>query len=43
MDTIYIYINSRNSRISSLRRLLLSHTSKINLKRSGKYVALYME
>ena len=38
MDTILL--NSENSKISNLHRLLLHLSNKINLKRSGKYVAL---
>ena len=33
-------MNSKNSKISGPRRLSLNLTDKINLKRSGKYVAL---
>ena len=35
-----IFLNSKNSRISDLHRLLFNFTDKINLKRSNKYVAL---
>ena len=38
MDTIFM--NSRNSKTSDPRRLLLNLSDKINLKRSDKYVAL---
>ena len=38
MDTIFV--NSKNSKTSYLHRLLLNLSHKINLKRSGKYVAL---
>ena len=38
MDTIFM--NSENSKISDLDRLLLNLSDKINLKRSDKYVAL---
>ena len=38
MDTIFM--NSKNSKTSDTRRLLLSFTNKENLKRSDKYVAL---
>ena len=38
MDTILL--NSENSKTSNLHRLLLHLSNKINLKRSGKYVAL---
>ena len=40
MDTIFM--NSKNSGISDLHRLLLNLTDKINLKRSDKYVVLYL-
>ena len=33
-------MNSENSGISDLHRLLLNLTSKVNLKRTNKYVAL---
>ena len=35
-----VFMNSKNSKISDLHRLLLNLTDKINLKRSDKYVAL---
>ena len=38
MDTIFM--NSENSKTSDSQRLLLSHTDKINLKRTDKYVDL---
>ena len=38
MDTIFM--NSKNSKTADPHRLLLNVTDKINLKRSGKYVAL---
>ena len=38
MDTIFT--NSENSKTSDLHILLFSLSNKINLKRSGKYVAL---
>ena len=38
MDTIFM--NSGNSKISELHRLLLNLADKLNLKRSDKYVAL---
>ena len=38
MDTIFL--NSENSKISALYRLLLTLENKIKLKRSDKYVAL---
>ena len=38
MDTIFM--NSENSKTSDTHRLLLNLSDKINLKRSGKYVAL---
>ena len=38
MDTIFI--NSKNSEKSDPRRLLLSLTDKLNLKKIDKYVAL---
>ena len=38
MDTIFM--NSKNSELSDLHRLLLNITDKINLKSSDKYVAL---
>ena len=38
MDTIFL--NSENSKISALHRLLLTLENKIKLKRSDKYVAL---
>ena len=38
MDTVFM--NSENSKISDLYRLLLSLADKLNLKRSDKYVAL---
>ena len=34
-----IFINSKNSKTSDPRRVLLNLTDKINLKRSDKYVA----
>ena len=33
-------MNSKNSKTSDIHRLLLNITDKLNLKRSGKYVAL---
>ena len=36
-------MNSKNSKTSDPHRLLLNLNSKINLKRSDKYVILYME
>ena len=33
-------MNSENSKISDLHRVLLNLTDKINLKKSDKYVAL---
>ena len=33
-------MNSENSKTSDSQRLLLSHTDKINLKRTDKYVDL---
>ena len=38
MDTKFL--NSKNSKISDLHRLLLNLAGKINLKRSGWYVVL---
>ena len=38
MDTIFI--NSRNSKTSEPRRLLINLSNKVNLKRKDKYVAL---
>ena len=38
MDTIFM--NSENSKISDLHRILLNPSNRINLKRSDKYVAL---
>ena len=38
MDTTFM--NFKNSKISQPYRLLLNFADKINLKRSGKYVAL---
>ena len=38
MDTIFM--NSENSKISDLHRLLLNLLDKINLKRSDKYIVL---
>ena len=38
MDTIFM--NSGNSKTSDPHRLLLKLLDKINIKRSGKYVAL---
>ena len=38
MDTIFV--NSENSKISDLHRLLLNLSDKIYLKRRSKYVAL---
>ena len=38
MDTIFM--NSKNSGTSDPHRILLNLTDKINLNRSGKYVAL---
>ena len=38
MDTIFM--NSENSKISKLHRLLLNLSDRINLKRSDNYVAL---
>ena len=38
MDSIFM--NSGNSKTSGALRLLLNLSDKINLKRSGKYVAL---
>ena len=38
MDTIFM--NSKNSKISNLHRLLLNISDKTNLKWSDKYVAL---
>ena len=38
MDTTFM--NSRNSKTSDSRRLLLNLSEKVNLKRSDKYVAL---
>ena len=38
MDTIIM--NSKNSKISDSRRLLLNLSDKINLKRRDKYVTL---
>ena len=35
-----IFVNSKNSKISDLHRLLLNLTEKINLKRSENYVSL---
>ena len=35
-----IIMNSKNNKTSDTHRLLLNLTDKINLKRSGKYVAL---
>ena len=35
-----IFMNSKNSKITDPRGLLLNLTDKINLKRSDKYVAL---
>ena len=35
-----IFMNSKNSKTSDPHRLLLNLTDKINLKRSGRYVAL---
>ena len=35
-----IFINSKNSKISNPKRLLLNLSEKINLKRYDKYVAL---
>ena len=40
MDTDTIFMNSENSEISDIHRLLLNLSDKINLKRSDKYVAL---
>ena len=37
MDTIFM--NSKNSKTSARHRLLLNLSDKINLKKSGKYVA----
>ena len=36
-------MNSKNSKTSDPHRLLLNLNNKINLKRSDKYVILYME
>ena len=38
MDTVFM--NSRNSKIFNLHRLLFNLSDKIDLKRSDKYVAL---
>ena len=38
MDTIFM--NSKNNKTSDPHRLLLNLIDKINVKRSGKYVAL---
>ena len=35
-----IFVNSKNSKISDLHRLLLNLAEKINLKRSENYVSL---
>ena len=35
-----IFVNSKNSKISDLHRLLLNLTEKTNLKRSENYVSL---
>ena len=35
-----IFLNSENSKISALYRLLLTLENKVKLKRSDKYVAL---
>ena len=35
-------MNSKNSKTSDPHRLLFSLTDKMNLKRSDKYVALYI-
>ena len=35
-----IFMNSKNSKTTDPYRLLLNLTNKINLKESGKYVAL---
>ena len=37
-----IFMNSKNSKTSDPHRLLFSLTDKMNLKRSDKYVALYI-
>ena len=36
----YIYMNSGNNKTFDLHRILLNFSDNINLKRSGKYVAL---
>ena len=36
-------MNSKNSKTSDPHRLLLNLNNKINLRRSDKYVILYME
>ena len=40
MKIVNIFINSKNSKISDLHRLLLNLEDKINLKGNNKYVAL---
>ena len=37
-----IFMNSKNSKTSDPHRQLFSLTDKMNLKRSDKYVALYI-
>ena len=37
-----IFMNSKNSKTSDPHRLLFSLTDKMNLKRSDKYVVLYI-
>ena len=37
-----IFMNSKSSKTSDPHRLLFSLTDKMNLKRSDKYVALYI-
>ena len=38
MDTIFL--NSKNSKISDLYRLILNFTDKIDLRRKDEYIAL---
>ena len=40
MNSIQIHKNSENSKTSETYRLILNLSDKMNLKKSGKYVAL---